>query len=237
MSLDRNLAVVIPTYKAKSTIIQAIDSVLDHQPKALILVVDDSSPDKTASLVRSAYRKKPNVVVLDRDKKDGRGSAVMRGFQEALKESQIQYFVEMDADLCHDSKYIKTMIEKCKSFDVVIASRYMEGSKIIGWKLKRRLLSKIVNMYLSFILQIPVSDYTNGYRCYRRRALETLDFESVISKGFIVLSETLYRLYKKGVRIGETPIQFQTLNQHESNLTLAEWKEALLTTIKLRLTL
>lgn len=225
--------VVIPTYNASYTIVQLIKQILSYTKRTAVLLVDDNSPDDTAAIVKQAFLKEKNVTVLLRKKKGGRGSAVIDGFQKGLKLGSYQYFIEMDADLCHDPRYIPQLINACTAYDVVVASRYEPKSKIIGWKLKRRLLSKIINSVLKIFLRLPITDYTNGYRCYKKEALASIDLQSIQSKGFVTLSELAYLLYKNGATFAQIPITFVYEEKNKSNLNIQEMKEGIQTILRL----
>ena len=159
---------------------------------------------------------------------------MVEGFQEGLKDRKVEFFIEMDSDLCHNPKFIPGMIKKCKKYDVVIASKYLRKSKIIGLPFKRILFSKTVNSFIRFMLRIPITDYTNGFRCYKRKTLETINFPEIRSKGFIVLSEIAFAIHKRRFRFNEIPFIFKFANKNPSNLNLSEMKEAFFTILRLR---
>ena len=229
-----DIVIVIPTYNAREGIIENILKIQKEVPHATIVIVDDNSPDKTAQLIKSHFKNDTRVYVIVRKKKGGRGSAVLHGFKETLKSENAKYFIEMDADLCHDPKYIKKLVDKCKKADVVIASRYLPGSKITGWNMKRKLISFSINTFAKLMLGIPISDYTDGFRCYSRKAVEFISSHQVKSRGYIVLSEVAYLCYKKGMKFAEVPIDFHFEAITKSNLNWKEVREALLTIIRLR---
>jgi len=229
-----NAVVIIPTYNEREGIVEAILSVKAKEPNAEIIVVDDNSPDGTAALVRSRFRKDKRVYVVVRKEKGGRGSAVIAGYKEGLKNKSAKFFIEMDADLCHDPKYIKQLVNTCKNADVVIASRYLPASRVTGWKVKRKVMSLAINTFAKIMLGIPISDYTNGYRCYSRKAVEFLCSQRLKSRGYVVLSEAAYRCYKKGMVFDEIAIDFLNVSFTKSNLNLQEIKEALFTILQLR---
>jgi len=230
----KHVAVIIPTYNAAQLICKTIDKVLATIPQAKVIVVDDNSPDKTSAIVKKYFKTNLQVIVVDRMAKDGRGSAVRKGFDVASKDKNIEYFIEMDGDLCHDPQLLKQMVEKCYRNDVVIASRYLPESKIIGWNFKRKFLSRLINTFAKMILRIPVTDYTDGYRCYSKKAILFLQKYTLISKGFIVLSEMLYICYKNKLSIVEIPVVFQPVDLQKSNLTRKEMKESIITLCRLR---
>lgn len=232
--MNNHTIIVLPTFNARNSIVETILKILQITENALVIVVDDNSPDNTAKIIKKVFYTNKRVKIIVREKKDGRGSAVIRGFEEGLKNKDIKYFIEMDADLCHDPKYIKLLIDVCQTYDVAIASKYLKESKIIGLNFKRKLFSRLVNIYLRLLLGIPISDYTNGYRCYRREALEKIKLGKISSKGFIVLTEIAYKIYKHGFSFGEIPITLRQYDFNKSNFNKSEIKEAFLTSIKLR---
>lgn len=233
--MRNNTAVIIPSYNTKHSIVRAVYGIINTLPNAKIIIVDDNSPDGSANLIKETFKKNKNIQLIIRKHKGGRGSAVLRGFQEALGEGNIEYLVEMDGDLCHNPKYIPLLIEKCRNYDVAIASKYLKTSKINGLSTKRRIFSQLVNLYIRFVLKVPITDYTNGFRCYKRKVLKGINLMSFKSKGFIVLSEIAYRIHKKGFTFGEIPFNFTFKEANKSNFNWNEIKEAFLTVLKLRI--
>ncbi len=231
--MNGEIVVVIPTYNAREGIVKNILKIQKEVPQVHIIVVDDNSPDKTAQLITTHFGKDKRVHVVNRKKKGGRGSAVLHGFKEGLKNKDAKYFIEMDADLCHNPKYIKQLVDKCKKIDVVIASRYLPKSKITGWNMKRKLMSFSINTFAKLLLRIPISDYTDGFRCYSRKAVEFISSHQVKSRGYIVLSEVAYICYKRGLSFAEVPIDFHFEAVTKSNLNWKEVREALWTIIRL----
>jgi len=232
--MRNNIAIIIPSYNARKTIIKAIEGIFFLLPEAKIIIVDDSSPDGTGNIINQHFAAEKRLRLIVRKEKSGRGSAVLRGLKEALTDRNIQYFLEMDADLCHNPRYIPLLIEKCQKYDVVIASKYLKSSQIIGLDKRRIVFSKIVNWYLRQLLKVPITDYTNGFRCYKRTALEKINLDSFYSKGFIVLSEIVYRMKQKGCTFAEIPFVFIFNRSNKSNFNLKEIKEAFFTVLKLR---
>ncbi|HEX8931623.1 MAG TPA: glycosyltransferase [Patescibacteria group bacterium] len=232
--MESELVIVIPTYNAKEGIIENINKILSKIPLSKIIIVDDNSPDKTAAIIDENFRNDKRIKVLNRKAKGGRGSAVIAGFKEGLKNKNAKYFIEMDADLCHNPKYISSMIKKCKNADVVIVSRYLPSSHIYGWNLKRKLMSLLINVFAKIVLNIPISDYTNGFRCYSKKAVDLICRGDVKSRGYIVLSEIAYLCYQEKLKFAEVPIDFYFKEITRSNLNLKEVKEALFTIVRLR---
>lgn len=231
----KNTAVVIPTYNSKKSITRLVSEIIKSAPFSDVYVVDDNSPDGTAKVVLNSFSKSKSVHLIKRGKKGGRGSAVLYGFFIALKNKKLKYFIEMDSDLCHDPRFIKDLVAKCRSYDIVIASRYLKESKNKNWKLKRQIFSRVVSFYLKLILGIPIKDYTNGYRCYKRKALEGINFESIKSKGFFVLTELSHALYKTGCKFSEIPFDFTLHQADKSNLNFGEIKSAFFGSLRIKL--
>lgn len=234
--MQNQTVIIIPTYNAREAIIDSLNKIFLLNPDLDVIIIDDNSPDKTAKLVQSTFSKDKRVHIVIRKKKDGRGSAVLAGLREGLKNKAYRYFIEMDADLCHNPKYIKQLIKKCKSADVVIASRYLLQSKITGWNIKRKLMSFSINTFAKLFLRIPISDYTDGFRCYSRKAVAFITSHQVQSRGYIVLSEIAFICYKNGFTFAEVPIDFHFREVTKSNLNIREVKEALWTILRLRFT-
>jgi len=237
MSNDKRLqtAIIIPTYNAKAGIIKVISGALKNIPNAKIIILDDNSPDQTAKIVSDKFSLNKKVKLIIRSKKGGRGSAVIRGFKEALEDKRIKLLIEMDADLIHDPNDLPRMIKMAKKSDVVVASRYLLKSQIIKWSLKRSMISRLSNLWIKFMLGISLTDNTSGLRCYKRNVLESIDFYAIQSKGFIVLTEIAYQIYKKGFTFAEIPIDFVPVDINRSNLNLKELKEAFLTVLRLKI--
>lgn len=228
------IQIIIPTYNAREGIIKTISQIKFEMPKSLITIVDDNSPDKTAELINSTFNNDKNVKTLVRKNKNGRGSAVIDGLRDALKNKKTNYFIEMDGDFCHNPVYIPRMVAACKNADVVIASKYLSGSYVSGLSIKRKLLSKLLNLGAKIILQVPITDYSNGYRCYTRPVVEYIVKQKMKSKGFIMLSEVIYLIYKKNFKITEIPFNFKQKNVTKSNLTPFEVWEAIWTLLRIK---
>ncbi len=224
---------IIPTYNERENIERLITEILALPLDTKILVVDDNSPDGTGEVVDQMMKKYRRIEVIHRKGKAGRGSACLEGFKKALKK-EVDYIVEMDADFSHDPKKLPKLVEMVEKYDVVIGSRYLRGSRIVNWGIKRTLLSRLANFYVRRVLRIPISDYTDGYRCYKKKALAQLDFNLIHTTGYIVLSETAYQLYKKGCSFGEVPIVFINRRRGESKLTFREIWSAFIAVLGIR---
>lgn len=227
------VAVIIPTYNERQNIEALVKCILDLGLYIKIIIVDDNSPDGTGEIFEVLASQYSDVHIIHRDKKKGRGSACIEGFKYALG-MEVDCILEMDADFSHDPQSIPKFIEKMTEADVVIGSRYLKESRIIGWGLYRPVFSRWANVYARFFLRIPITDYTNGYRCYRKEALAKIDFARINATGYIVLSEMAYQFYKKGARFTEIPIVFVNRRRGLSNLTWKEIISAFLAILRLR---
>ncbi|OGG01685.1 hypothetical protein A2Z33_05595 [Candidatus Gottesmanbacteria bacterium RBG_16_52_11] len=219
------LAVVIPAYNESGNLRQLIPALLKRYPGIRIIVVDDSTGSErteTEDIARSYLNRGVNLI--SRNRKSGRGSAVLAGLRLALKYSDTGLVAEMDADLAHDPEDLSGLIGAASKYDVVIGSRYLPGSAITDWPVYRLVQSRIINLLLRYWLGIPISDFTNGLRVYRRPAAQYLTRIRLRETGFILLSETVYRMKQAGFRIGEVPARFTDRKLGKSN---ADWKELL----------
>jgi dolichol-phosphate mannosyltransferase len=231
---DSTLA-IIPTYNECIGIRPLVAELLTLYPKIHICVVDDDSPDGTGEVVEDLAREHDGkVFVVHRTEKSGRGSAVVEGLQFGLSQSRYKYFVEMDSDFSHAPKEFQRLMEQADSYDIVIGSRYLPDSRIVNWPLKRRLFSRCANFLIHFLLKIPISDYTNGFRCYSLKAVEKLNFDQVQGAGFVVLSSLAYQLHLKGFSFGEVHTRFVNRVRGESKFTLTEVLHSFFTVWKIK---
>ncbi|NLS76637.1 MAG: polyprenol monophosphomannose synthase [Chloroflexi bacterium] len=227
-------AVVIPTYNESQNIAPLVEGILEASAQARVIIVDDNSPDGTGQIADEMAAKHPEVEVIHRQGKGGRGSACIAGFRRALARPEHDYFLEMDADFSHDPRDIPRLLEAAQAADVVIGSRYIRGAKIVNWGIQRHIFSHIANGFARLLLGIPIHDYTNGYRCYNRRALESVDFDRIEAHGYIVLSEMACQLHQRRMRFVEIPIVFVNRRRGKSNTTLREISEAFTSVLQLR---
>jgi len=203
-----NCLVVIPTYNERENLSSIVESIQQHAPSVHILVVDDNSPDGTGTLADELSSAQPEkVFVLHRPGKEGLGPAYIAGFKFALARDY-DMVVQMDADFSHDPKYLPLFFEKIKDHDVVIGSRYVKGISVVNWDLKRLILSKAATFYVRFITRMPLTDTTTGFKCWRREALQAIDFERVYANGYVFLAEMSYQAFRSNLRITEVPIVF-----------------------------
>lgn len=228
------ILVVIPTYNERDNVGALCEELLSRPERPDVLVVDDNSPDGTAAEAEEVGRRYPGRLhVLRREGKGGRGGAVLAGFAWGSG-GGYDYFFEMDADYSHRPGELPLFLEAARGADVVVGSRYLPASRIVNWPRARRFFSKLANSYARFFLRIPITDYTNGYRCYSRAAVEALDAGAVDASGYVVLSEVAYQLYRRGFRFADVPTEFVNRRRGESNLSPSEILSAFVGVLRLR---
>ena len=227
-----DISIIIPTFKEKENIKNLISSIKSEIEAAEIIIVDDS-PDED---IKNEINNFNNVKYIYRGKKLGRGSAVIEGLNFSQKNFNSEIFIEMDADLSHDPKELK---ENLKSFkenncDLLIASRYLKKSEIINWSIQRKIFSFLANLLAKFLLKIPITDYTNGYRIYSKDAVRHISKNcGNIGDGFIILSEILVELYYNNFKISETSSKFVNRSRGESSVNLNEIVNSFIGLIKI----
>lgn len=202
--------VIIPTYNEKENVAQMLDSVFDLHQGYHVLVVDDSSPDGTADIVRTRLEKYPGLLFLvERKAKSGLGTAYLHGFRWALNRTY-QYIFEMDCDFSHRPSDLEKLYNTCsrENIDVAIGSRYISGGKIKNWPEGRVLLSKGASLYTRLITFMPVKDPTAGFVCYKRKVLEAINFDQISFLGYAFQIEMKFAAWKLGFKIKEVPITF-----------------------------
>ncbi len=226
--------ICIPTYNEAVSIGRVIEEVFDNLDSH-ILIIDDGSTDGTVEIVKSLAEKTGKVFLIQRPKKLGLGTAYLTAFRWGLDRGY-ELFFEMDGDHSHRGEFLPKFVEKIEEgYDVVVGSRYVNGMvNVVNWDFKRLLLSKFANIYAGVILGLPLSDLTSGFRCYRRKVLDTLCLEKIKSNGYAFQIEMLYRAYKKGFKISEIPIIFYEREGGSSKMSKDIVREAALMVWKLR---
>src|SRR5689334_5203082 len=218
--------VVMPTYQEAQTITAALDAVLSSAPGVDILVVDDSSPDGTADLVRGHLAYGDEIHLLTRPGKDGLGAAYRAGFAWALNEDYHQV-AQMDADLSHPASRLPALFEALADADVAVGSRYVRGGAVSNWGLHRRLLSRGGNVYVRAVLGTGVRDSTAGFKAFRREALLAIEVLASESSGYAFQIENTWRAHRRGLRIAEVPITFTDRTAGKSKMSGPIAREAL----------
>jgi dolichol-phosphate mannosyltransferase len=229
------LIVVIPTYNEAQNIGQLIDLLFGLKiPNLEILIIDDHSPDGTASLVKARQKKDARIHLIERAGKMGLGTAYVMGFKYALNHGY-EYIVQMDADFSHDPREILHFIQEIKNYDLVIGSRYIVGVNVVNWPLSRLLLSYSANWYTRIITRMPIKDGTGGYKCFRREVLAAINLDEIHSDGYSFQIEMNYKTWIKGFRIKELPIVFMDRIAGSSKMSKRIIREAAWIVWKLRL--
>jgi dolichol-phosphate mannosyltransferase len=206
--MDMKTYIIIPTYNESENIAMLVENIFSIDAGYRVIIVDDNSPDGTGEIADKLSEKFPFLEVIHRPDKTGLGRAYIDGFKKALTDGA-DFIFEMDGDLSHDPKYLYDFKEAIGRSDIVIGSRYSGPGSVEGWSFWRFFLSKISNIYVSILMVKPVTDFTSGFRCYRRRAIEILDPDKIISHGYAFQIEMTYLAFKNGLRIEEIPIHFK----------------------------
>ncbi|HHI87553.1 MAG TPA: polyprenol monophosphomannose synthase [Candidatus Cloacimonetes bacterium] len=225
--------IIIPTYNELENIPKLIPAVLGQNKFIEILIVDDNSPDGTGNLVKEIMQKNHRVHLLEREGKMGLGSAYIAGFKYAI-EHKFDYVFEMDADFSHNPDEIPAFFEAIKENDLVIGSRYITGVNVINWPFRRLLLSIGASKYVRIITGMPIKDPTGGFKCFRRKVLESLDLDNIISDGYSFQIEVNFKVWKKGFRIKEIPIIFYERINGTSKMSKKIVREAIVKVWQLR---
>jgi len=225
--------VIIPTFNEINNIQKLLPDLLGMYDQLDILVVDDNSPDGTANYVEALGETNNRVKIIKRIRKMGLGTAYVAGFKYALSNGY-DVAIEMDADYSHDPKELERFLEKIKEYDLVIGSRYIYGVRVINWPIRRLLLSYFANLYTRIITGMPVKDGTGGFKCFRRKVLESINLDSIHSNGYSFQIEMNYKAWKKGFRLIEVPITFTDRVQGTSKMSKKIVREAIVMVWKLR---
>jgi len=222
--MTEDVLVVIPTFN-ESESITALLARLDRARDSLsdkyhieILIVDDSSADKTAEIARSLNLK--NLLVLSQASKSGLGQAYIAGFKQGLI-GNYQYFVEMDADLSHQPEQLSDLLAVASEKDLVIGTRWMSDGKVVNWPIGRRILSKFGTKYAAFVLNLPYKDLTSGYRVLSRQLLMKIDLDQIQTRGYGFQIEIALKAIQSGFKIKEVPITFVERENGRSKMGLA----------------
>ena len=204
---ENKALIIFPTYNERENIEKIVHAVLPLDPRINVLIVDDNSPDGTGEIADRMSAENERVNVLHRTAKEGLGRAYIAGFKWAL-ERQFDYIFEMDADFSHSPQYLRDFLREIEEYDLVIGSRYISGVNVINWPMGRLLLSYYANVYTRIVTGLPLRDGTGGFKCFRRKVLETIDLDAVRSNGYAFQIELSMRAWKKGFRLKEIPIIF-----------------------------
>ena len=229
--------VIIPTYNEKENIEKIIRAVFDLEKKFDILIIDDGSPDGTADIVKRLQDSEfaGRLHLIERSGKLGLGTAYIRGFKWAV-EQKYDYVFEMDADFSHNPDDLPRLYSACadEGYDVAIGSRYVSGVNVVNWPMGRVLMSYYASKYVRMVLGVPLHDTTAGFKCYRRKVLETIDLDAIRFKGYAFQIEMKFTAYKLGFKLKEVPVIFVNRIEGTSKMSGGIFSEALFGVVRLR---
>lgn len=231
--------VIIPTYNEKENIEKMIHKVFSLPLLFDLLIIDDGSPDGTAQIVKRLMTDFPDRLFLEeRAGKLGLGTAYIHGFKWGLSRDY-QYFFEMDCDFSHNPDDLVRLYIAAKEdgADVAIGSRYVKGGKVVNWPIGRILMSYYASVYVRLVLWMNIKDTTAGFKCYKRKVLESINFEQVKFIGYAFQIEMKYRAWRKGFRLLEVPITFTDRVAGHSKMSSGIFKEAFWGVLQMRFTL
>lgn len=228
--------VIIPTFNEKENIEKIIRKVFSLDKEFHILIVDDGSPDGTAKIVKSLIEEFSGTLFIEeRSGKLGLGTAYIHGFKWAL-EKNYEYIFEMDADFSHNPKDLLKLYNACanEGADLAIGSRYIKGVNVVNWPLGRVLMSYMASMYVRFITGMNIKDATAGFKCYKRKVLETIRVDEIKFVGYAFQIEMKFSTWKFGFNIIEVPIIFTDRREGESKMSGSIFKEAFFGVIQMK---
>ena len=237
MQTPSDSIVIIPTYNERENIENIIRAVFGLDKVFHILIIEDGSPDGTAAIVKKLQEEYPDrLFMVERKGKLGLGTAYIAGFKWALAHNY-QYIFEMDADFSHNPQDLPRLYKACAEdgSDVAIGSRYVSGVNVVNWPMGRVLMSYFASKYVRFITGIPIHDTTAGFKCYRRRVLETIDLDNIQFKGYAFQLGMKFTAYKCGFKITEVPVIFINRELGTSKMNGSIFGEAVFGVIKLKI--
>ncbi len=232
--MGKNL-VIIPTYNEKENIQKMIEKVFSLKPEFELLIIDDGSPDGTAQIVKTLQQTNSNKLhLLKRQGKQGLGTAYILGFKWAI-EKKYDYIFEMDCDFSHNPDDLIRLLNACENgADVAVGSRYVKGGKVKNWPFGRVMMSYFASVYVRSILWINIRDTTAGFKCYKRKVLESIDLNKIKFMGYAFQIEMKYAALQKGFKIVEVPITFVDRIEGVSKMSSKIFKEAFLGVVQMR---
>lgn len=228
--------VIIPTYNEKENAERIIRKVFSLPKEFHILIVDDGSPDGTADIIKSLQTEfLTQLHLLERSGKQGLGTAYIAGFKYGLAKGY-DFIFEMDADFSHNPEDLPRLYSACANdgADLSIGSRYVKGGKVADWPLNRILMSYFASIYVNIVLWMGVRDCTAGFKCYKRKVLETLNLDNIKFIGYAFQIEMKYTAWRHGFKIKEVPITFIDRELGNSKMSMGIFKEAFWGVLKMR---
>ena len=228
--------VIIPTYNEKENVENIIRAVFSLEEELCVLIIEDGSPDGTADIVKKIQSEFPdNLFMIEREGKLGLGTAYITGFKWAL-EAGYDFIFEMDADFSHDPKDLVRLRQACiDGADLAIGSRYINGVNVVNWPMGRVLMSYFASVYVRLVTGMKIMDSTAGFKCYKRKVLETVKLDKVKFKGYAFQIEMKFRTWKRGFNVVEVPIIFRDRTEGNSKMSGGIFTEAIIGVIQLRL--
>ena len=238
MAKTSDSIIIIPTYNEKENIEKIIRAIFSLEKAFNILVIDDGSPDGTAAIVKRLMADEfaGSLFIIERKGKLGLGTAYITGFKWAL-EHAYDYIFEMDADFSHDPNDLPRLYSACadEGYDVAIGSRYISGVNVVNWPIGRVLMSYFASRYVRFVTGFKVNDTTAGFKCYKRRVLNTIELDKIKFKGYAFQIEMKYTAFRIGFKIKEVPVIFVNRREVVSKMSGGIFSEALFGVMRLRL--
>lgn len=228
--------VIIPTYNEKENVENIIQAIFSLQQNFHILIIDDGSPDGTATIVKNLMQQfSDSLFIQERKGKLGLGTAYIHGFKWALQKGY-QFIFEMDADFSHNPNDLNRLYHACKydGADVAVGSRYVKGGSINNWPWDRHLYSRGGSLYTKFITWMPVNDSTAGFVCYKRKVLETINLDAIQFVGYAFQIEMKFTSWKLGFKIVEVPIVFTDRAAGASKMSKGIVKEGIMGVLKMQ---
>ena len=229
--------VIIPTYNEKENIEKIIRAVFSLEKYFDILIIDDGSPDGTANIVHQLMLDEfdNRLFIIEREGKQGLGTAYITGFKWALQHDY-DYVFEMDADFSHDPNDLPRLYAAChdEGYDLAIGSRYVSGVNVVNWPIGRVLMSYFASKYVRLVTGFKVHDTTAGFKCYKRRVLQTIELEKIRFKGYAFQIEMKYTAHKIGFKIKEVPVVFVNRREGVSKMSGGIFGEAFFGVMRLR---
>ena len=234
---NSDCVVIIPTYNEKENVENIVRAVLALEHGFHILIIDDGSPDGTAEIVKRLQKEEfpDELHLVERTGKLGLGTAYIAGFKWAI-EHGYDFIFEMYADFSHDPKDLPRLYDACskEGFALAIGSRYVSGVNVVNWPMGRVLMSYYASKYVRLVTGVPIHDTTAGFKCYRRKVLETIDLDAIRFKGYAFQIEMKFTAFKLGFKIIEVPVIFVNRVLGTSKMSGGIFGEALFGVIRLR---
>lgn len=234
--MDRKI-IIIPTYNEKENIENIIRAIFRLDGEYHILVIEDGSPDGTAGIVKRLQEEfKNRLFMIERTGKLGLGTAYITGFKWSVANGY-DYIFEMDADFSHSPDDVPRLYDACSKdgADLAIGSRYCNGISVINWPIGRVIMSYYASVYVRKVLGMKVYDTTAGFKCYKRKVLETIDLDNIKMKGYGFQIEMKYTTFKLGFKIQEVPIIFVDRKEGTSKMSSGIFGEAFWGVLKMKM--